>query len=151
MMVVIMGAWNREERSDNELVNKIVDDLGRRYQQSLVIITAGCDRGVGKIIKNRLMPKSKSEQQGEYGFIEVGTRIFIEDVPKTMLAAIFTARNATVFELGDEFHLLMGKDQKGHIQDLFERVTRSGQPYAVYRFGKDSEPKVAVMASQQKT
>jgi hypothetical protein len=143
MKVVVMGAWNRDEVADIQLVGQLLDSLVVRYGDQLIIVTAGCDRGVGKLVKNRAMPQNKGAEQGEFAFIEVSTRIFIQDASKSTLAGIFIARNATLVELGEEFHLFLGRESKGAMQDLVERVERSGIPFALYQYREKTGPKVA--------
>lgn len=145
MNVVVVGAWNRKEQEDHKLVNALLDDLKRRYPK-LRIISTGCDRGVGKIVKNRCMPQQQDEP-GEIDFIEIITRIYVADINKADLAEIFHARNRVAEVLGEEFHIFVDHECKGVMYDLYHEVAESGRPVAVYYVGEATGPKVATVDS----
>ena len=141
MRVVVLGGRDRREKEDFKLVNQLLDELKKEYSQ-LLIITAGCDRGVGKIINNRLMPKDKGGQP-EINYVEYSMRPTVHrDLPKHEMSCLFIARNATLVELGDEFHLFVEQRQMGIIEDLRQRCLIAGKPHAVYRPGIDTPVKV---------
>lgn len=143
MKVVIAGAWNRPEQADILLVNNLIDQLAAGYPK-LHIISGGCDRGVGKIVKNRCMPKSKG-QDADPDFLEIQFKIYWADPSKSELAQVWIARNAAFVEIGEEFHIFAdvpGGSGGGAMADLQERVEKAGLPYSLYIPGKDKEPKM---------
>lgn len=142
MNVVIAGAWNRDEREDQVVVNKLLDVLKEKYAGGLVVFTTGSDRGVGKIIKNRLMPKNQNEQSGEIDFVDLMMKIYLKDPSKADLIKIWRARNASLVEIGEEFHIFMDRDKRGNMADLLSRVTELGLPHSTYYPGVDTEPKL---------
>lgn len=133
MRVGIVGARTRSELADEPLVNAIIDDIKTRYSK-LLVITKSCDRGVGKIIKNRCKDPQK-KRRNEFDFAEASLRIELvnEELPKTEFATLFNALNATLVEVCDEFHLLTEEEPKGTMADLLQRVIASGKPYAMYK------------------
>ena len=141
MRVVIIGGRERREGEDYKLVNDLLDSLKQQYPV-LLIVTAGCDRGVGKIINNRLMPKIKGGPP-EVNYVEYSMRPTVNrDLPKHEMSCLFIARNASLIELGDEFHLFVEQRQMGVIEDLRQRCVIAGKPHAVYKLGVDVPVKV---------
>lgn len=149
MKVVIVGAWNRSELEDDGLVNELLDELGRVYPD-LFIVTTGCDRGIGKLVKNRCMPKQRGVK-GEFDFVEIAVRIYADSPSKASLAHIWQARNAYLDEAGEEFHLFMDKQENsgGQMQDLLRRITQRGAPYSIYVPGVDTKPKLASLSGHK--
>lgn len=132
MRVVILGGRDRRERDDYIIVNKLLDELKQKYT-NLLVITAGCDRGVGKIINNRLMPPVKG-QPPEIDYVECSMRPTVgRDLAKTEMSSLFLARNAALAELGDEFHLFTEQRQMGIVEDLRQRCELQGKPHAIYQ------------------
>lgn len=138
MIVVIVGARDRKEKDDFEIVNGLLDSLKAQYPQ-LLVVTTGCDRGVGKIIRNRLLPASP-DAAPEIEFIEYSVRIYpMNDLAKSKMANIHISKNATFLELGEEFHIFEDSRGRGPMEDLRERCEKLGRPYARYLPSK-SEP-----------
>jgi len=135
MRVVVVGAWKREESEDVPLINDLLNALSQKYSQ-LIITTRGTDRGIGKIVKNRCMPKERGRQQGEFEFVEFSAKIYMNNPPKAELANIWSAVNAPLVEYGEEFYLFMDNQQGGAMQDLLDRVKTAGRPYATYYPGE---------------
>ena len=136
MFVVVVGAVERREEGDEELMVTILEDLRKKYP-SLVVISAACDKGIGNVIKTHCL-----EEKMRFRFMEVYTRIFAE-LPKTKLAQVFIARNANLEELGDEFHIFATRDRRGSVEDLIQRVSAKGdRPVYVYVPGEGLKPAV---------
>lgn len=143
MNVVIVGARKRSEAQDEPLVNKLVDGLIEKYPQ-LKIISTSCDRGVGKIIKNKCLPLGEKNPRAVFRFIEISLRIYLlpgEELTKSEFAQYFMARNATLNEMADEFHILVDGEPRGTMADLLRRVRERGAPYAVYKLN-EKEPRI---------
>lgn len=131
--VVIVGARTRSEMLDTRLVNEIIDDCIARYGK-LMIVTKSCDKGVGKIVKHRCIDSKTQIVLLE--MMEVHLRHYIlkgKELPKTEFTQDFNALNATLVEIGDEFHLLTEEEPVGAMQDLLERVAEEHRPFAVYK------------------
>jgi len=134
MRVVVMGGRDRREKDDYKLVNDLLDRLKKQYPD-LLIVTTGCDRGVGKIINNRLMPKVK-QGKPEINYLEWSFRIEVDrELPKLETTAIFLSKNATLVEFGDEFHLFVEAKPIGVAEDLRRRCVELHRPHAVYEMG----------------
>lgn len=132
MRVVIAGARNRNEMKDTALVNAILDDCKSRYPNLLVIV-ASCDRGVGRVVKERNLDKHIPGKH-EFDMIELQMRHYLqEELPRSEFTLHWNALNAILLELGDEFHLLTEEFPKGAIFDLLKRVKDSHRKYAVYK------------------
>lgn len=132
MRVVIIGARNRSESLDSPLVNKILDAVIEKYGK-LMVVTKGCDRGVGKIIKSRRFDQ-KSENYPEFDMIELQLRHYIShELPRNEFLSDFNTLNAALTEIGDEFHLVCEDDMKGSMQDMLDRINREGKPVAIYK------------------
>ncbi len=140
--VVIVGDRSRESSKDQELVNKIIDRCKELYPK-LRVVTKGCDRGVGKFIKNRFTSKTTHRPQ-EVDWIEVWLQHHLvdEDIPKMEFSSDYDALNAVLVEIGDEFHILSEESPRGVTMNLLRRVLDSNRPYALYK-PKDTEPKKA--------
>lgn len=132
MRVVIVGARTRSEMLDTRLVNEIIDDCIARYGK-LMIVTKSCDKGVGKIVKHRCI--DAHTQKPIHDMIEVHLRHYVvgKELPKTEFTADFNALNASLVEIGDEFHLLTEEEPLGAMADILERVIAAYRPYALYK------------------
>ena len=134
MRVVVMGGRDRREKDDYKLVNELLDSLKRRYPV-LLIVTTGCDRGVGKIVNNRLMPKMKHGKP-EINYLEWSFRIEVDrELPKLETTSIFLSKNATLVEFGDEFHLFVEEKPIGVAEDLRQRCAELQKPHVIYSMG----------------
>lgn len=147
MHVVIIGARKRSELQDEPLVHALIENLIDKYPQ-LKVISTSCDRGVGKIVKNKCLPLGEKNPKATFRFIEISLRIYLlegEELTKSEFAQAFMARNATLNELGDEFHIMVDGEPRGTMADLLRRVRERAAPYAIYRPG-EKEPRVATVA-----
>lgn len=135
MRVVVMGGRDRREKDDFKLVNSLLDKLKKQYSD-LLIITTGCDRGVGKIINNRLLPAIKHGEP-EVRYLEWSFRIEVgrQELSKNEMTTIYLARNATLAALGDEFHLFVEERPMGVAEDLRQRCEELQRPHAIYPMG----------------
>lgn len=161
MNVCIVGARRRSESQDEKLVNDLIDQLLIKYPQ-LKVISTSCDRGVGKIVKSKCLPEDPEAQQeqpverskrephkpvkAKFDFVEISVRTYLAgpELTKSEFASLFIARNATLNELGDEFHLFTEQEPRGMMADLLQRVRQRGAPCAVYRPG-ERDPKMAIV------
>jgi hypothetical protein len=139
MKVVIVGARLRSEPGDSDLVNKLIDGLVTIYGRQLFLITAGTDRGIGKIVRNRCLPFGNAKPV--INFLDVAYRVYADDLPKWVFADLYLSRNHSLLAAGEEFHLFMDKDTRGHMTHLLGLVEDAGLPVSVYQLDGNREPK----------
>lgn len=131
MRVVIAGARGRREQEDKPVINALLDNLRRKYSHLLVITTA-CDRGIGKLVKNKCLPKQFGGKP-IIDFVEFSMRIYVEDMSANEFSTLFNSKNRTLVDVGEEFHLFMGyNEQRGVMGNLLQEVVKRGLPYAKY-------------------
>jgi hypothetical protein len=133
-----VGARKRSEAEDEPLIHKLVDAVMDKYPQ-LRVVSTSCDRGIGKIVKNKCLPLGEKNPDATFKFVEAAVRIYLprgEEFTKSEFANIFIARNAMLCELGDEFHLFVEYEPRGMMADLLHRVKARGAPYALYKLGE---------------
>jgi len=133
--VVIAGArhrgWNDakgygdQEGSpeDHAFLKTILDDV-RFKNPEAYIITQGCDRGFGRLIK------AVAVELG-FGVAEVLFR-FSDRVPRPEYELLYLTRHAALCDIGEEFHIFTTRSRIGQIEDLVSRLEGSSAPYAVY-------------------
>jgi hypothetical protein len=142
MRVVIIGARNRNDMKDTALVNSIIDECKTRYS-NLIIVVASCDKGVGRVVKDRNIDKH-IPGKFEFDMIELQMRHYLrQELPRSEFTAHWNALNATLFELGDEFHLLTEEYPKGAVMDILRRIKSGHRRYAIYKPSETSGPKEA--------
>jgi len=142
--VVIVGARNRNELIDTRLVNEIIDQCKVKYS-NLIVVVASCDKGVGRIVKERNLDKHIPGKI-EFDMIELMMRHYLQNgLPRNEYTTCWNALNSTLLELGDEFHLLIPEYPKGVVQDLLKRIKEANLPRAIYRPSESKEgPKQCV-------
>lgn len=144
MNVVIVGAWNRSESADYDLVSNLLEQL-RKQHPTLLVVTAGCGRGIGKIVRNKCMPREHGKRHPEdFDFVEVAVRVYSSDLGRMRLAQIWAAQNAMLVEAGEEFHLFMDNyhNAGSQMDDLLRRVRANGLKHSVYQPGEVTGPKL---------
>lgn len=141
MKVVIGGARFRSEAQDLDLVNELIDQLKDMYPP-LQVMTTSCERGVGKIVKNRLMPKDSPTGETEIPvFSEVKITAYGKNINKHDYSTLFRARNHMLLAWGEEFHIFLD-NTKSAMTELVEMVREAGLPLSVYYYGEITEPKL---------
>lgn len=139
MNVVIAGARSRSEQQDMKLIHTLLEALQQKYPK-LMVITTACDRGIGKLVKNRCMPEELGGKP-RINFAEISSRIYVDDMSSTDFAVIFNAKNRALVAAGEEFHLFMGHNEKGVMYDLYQEVVEKGLPCAKYMPDEKTGPK----------
>ena len=133
MKVCIVGDRSRESAQDSVLVNLIIDGVNLKYPK-LRIITKGCDRGVGKFIKNRLTnPETRRPKEIDWTEVSLQHHQVDEDLPKMEYSLDYDALNSVLVDLGDEFHILSEERPRGVTMNLLRRVMQSNRPYSLYK------------------
>jgi hypothetical protein len=131
--VVIVGARSRTSMSDTNLVNDIIDSCKTRYS-NLIIVVSSCDKGVGKVVKQRNI-NQHTPGKHEFDMIEFQMKHYLDhELPQAEFTGHWIALNAAICEIGDEFHLLIEETPRGGaMYDLEQRVKSLGKTYATYK------------------
>jgi hypothetical protein len=122
MNIVIVGARERKmvtkdsrepTAEDKQLVEDLLKNLSKRHGRRLHAISVGCDRGIGKTVRDFCIAN-------KIIFTENRMKLEGEDIPKSTFIQVFLARNASLLELGDEFYIFKGPYESGIIESLIE-------------------------------
>jgi hypothetical protein len=133
MKVVLVGDRSRESPQDVTLVNSIMDYCKDKYPK-LRIVTKGCDRGVGKFVKNRLTdPLTRRPREIDWMEVSLQHHLIGEDIPKMEFSSDYDALNSVLVELGDEFHILSEERPRGVTMNLLRRVQQQKLPFSLYK------------------
>jgi hypothetical protein len=132
MKVVIVGPRDHKEKPYVDLVTKILTQSTQRYPKVL-FITKSCDQGVGKIIREACVGTNFKEPK--FDMLEITIRHHLtRELPKSEFQANFDSVNASLLEVGEEFHIILGAENPfGTIYDLIKRLKAQGYPFAVYK------------------
>lgn len=89
------------------------------------------------------MPKENNVKYGEVDFTEIVLWSCVRFPSKERVLFDFAARNATLVEIGEEFHIMLQHDRysAGPAYNLLKRVMEAHLPVAVYLKGEDKEYK----------
>lgn len=116
--VVIVGARERVAdmegtplEKDKEKVEALIRKLAGLYGRSLNVISVGCDKGVGKLVRDFCI---------QNGIIFVENRMKLEgkDIPRSFFVHVFQARNPALVALGDEFYIFKGPNENGIVENI---------------------------------
>lgn len=120
MNVVIVGARervNQEDESplqkDRETVEGLIRKLASQYGRNLNIISVGCDKGIGKIVRDFCIANSII-------FVENRMKLEGKDIPRSFFVHVFQARNPALVALGDEFYVFKGPNENGIVEGIIE-------------------------------
>jgi hypothetical protein len=137
MHIVVVGARERDEQGDEDLVNSLLTFLHKCFGSALVIISTATDRGVGRYVKDRCL-----KEKEKFKFIDVSTKIFGE-LPPARLAQVFKCRNAAIVELGSKFYIFDTAVGKGITDDLVVRAKKVDCPVFLYKPGVTEPVQIA--------
>jgi hypothetical protein len=127
MIAVVVGDIDRSSKDDRTEVLFVMEELRNTYRD-LTIVSAACERGVGHIVRSHCL---KNPKNPEFGFVEVDIKPWAR-LSKPRLTQIYTARNATLLEIGEEFHIFTSGWTQGHVADLIKRVKDKNLPLVIY-------------------
>jgi hypothetical protein len=117
LIVAIVGY--REPKSvrdeDQEQVISLIRVLKRKYKP-LTVISVGCDLGVGALVQKKV-------QEANIDFMEFRLHTFGSHFTREELNAAYAARNQSVIDLANEFHLFSG----GKLSQLLETMSREAK------------------------
>jgi hypothetical protein len=114
MNVVIVGARERKDsEEDRDKVEVLLKELVRQHGGRLHVLSVGCDKGVGKVVRE-FCTKNKIV------FVEVRIKFEGEDIPRAFFAHMFLARNLCLTAVGDEYYIYTGPNENGIIEALID-------------------------------
>ncbi len=114
MNIVLVGARERRETDeDKKQVEEILVSLRKQHGSRLHIVSAGCDKGVGRIVRDFCMAQKIT-------FVEVRMKLEGENIPRAFFAHMFLARNISLLEVGDEYYVFKGPNENGIIEAIIE-------------------------------
>lgn len=132
MNVVVLGSRERMLFADQARVRELLYSLRERYS-SMVVLSAGCDKGIGQLVKG-LCTKEKDSEGGRhhFQFIEFSVLVFA-DVPRTRMGKIYEERNRALMRSGDEFHVFVSANRKDTLEEFVVEAVETGRPVFVYK------------------
>lgn len=136
MNIVIVGAKDRESTDDVSDVAALLDKLEAKYGV-FTVLTIMCHAGVGKIVKNLCSVPHKGRKY-RFPFCEADVRVYAHGLNRDDMVALYTARNAMLFEAGDIFFSFPHPQRRSVIDELIDkRVTPAKRPYRIFQPGDD--------------
>jgi hypothetical protein len=120
MNVVVVGSRDRKDsEKDKETVEELVQQLVKQHGTRLHIVSVGCDKGVGRYVRDYCMAKD---------IIFVESRMKLEGkagaIPRSFFIQVFQARNPSLLELGDEFFIFKGPYDSGIVEALAPQAVK---------------------------
>lgn len=107
---------------DRELIERVIDNLIKKFGFTTAIITVGCDDGIGMIVKETAIAK-------KVGFVEVSVHFHGEKRPRPDYTKFYLARNATILELAEIAVILSSPTGKQSVIDgIVERIKKDSLP-----------------------
>jgi|SRR5882724_1994351 len=125
MYVVVVGSRKWQGPAAEKQIHEVMDALYKKYS-GLIVVSSSCDQGAGNIIKTRCL-----KDKNMFQLVEYQVRLFLE-APRAKLAQIHRARNASLAEIGEAFHVFVDEDRRGTFEDLVERVELLGRSEVIH-------------------
>ena len=142
MKIVIAGDRGMEGKQSVDLVYSIIDMCKEKYPK-LRIVTKGTDRGIGKIIRTRLLdPTTRQPRELDWTEVWIQHHLVNGDLSKIEFSSDYDSLNSALVEMGDEFHILSEEKPRGVTINLLRRILAANRPYALYK-PSDLEGKTA--------
>jgi len=114
MNVVLVGARERKENvKDKQIVEDLLRSLWKQYGARLYAVSVGCDKGVGKFVREFCM-------SNKIIFAENRMKLEGDNIPRSVFVQVFLARNASLLELGDEFYIFKGPYESGIVEAIIK-------------------------------
>lgn len=112
MNVVICAAREREDSDeDKRTVLDLLKSLVEQYGGNLYVLSVGCDRGIGKVVRDYCMAHNVY-------FMEFRIKFEGENFKRAVFVQVFKARNLSLADAGDEFYIFKGPNENGIIEAL---------------------------------
>lgn len=125
----------RIHKTDSELIDGIVEKLQSKYRSTLILLSTGCDDGVGAITKSTSI-------NNKVRFVEISCHFFnnhgVSNNSRAEYMQFYAARNAFFDEIGDEYYFLVNDTRNSIVENLYERIMIAGpnrpnvRPYTIY-------------------
>jgi len=114
MNVAIVGERERDwTEADSIEIEKVITELNHDHGLRLIIISVGCDQGVGK---------HTMEVCKKIGvkFVEFRIKFDGKTFPRQFFGQIFKARNMSLLDVCDFFYVFLGPNPRGLVQEIVE-------------------------------
>lgn len=131
----LFAELRRIHTPDSELIDRIVAKLQAKYRSTLILMTTGCDDGVGAIVKSATI-------NNKIRFVELSCHFFnnhgVSNNSRAEYMQFYSARNAFFDEIGDEYFFLVNDTRNSIVENLYERVLITSanrpnvRPYTIY-------------------
>ena len=126
MNVAIVGEREREwSEEDRVRVEEIIVELFNEHSLRLVVVSVGCDQGVGKHTMDFCQQKSVK-------FAECRIKFQGTDFPRQFFGQIFKARNLSLLNVCDLFYVFLGPNPRGLVQEIVEPAKERVGPNRVH-------------------
>src|SRR6202050_2547194 len=100
-------------QDDIKLVNSIIDAKKDKFAH-VIFVVSSCDKGVGEVGKKRNRSYQEKHSVPEFHCIMFELHhALITDLSQSEFTSHWMSLNATLLEIGDEFHLLTEPVMKG--------------------------------------
>lgn len=110
-VVIVGGRERKDSLKDKEHVEALLDRLVQQHGSGLHVVSVGCDKGVGKVVREYCMSNAVK-------FVEVRVKFEGEQIERSFFAHMFLARNMTLLAVGDEYHIYRGPNENGIVEGL---------------------------------
>ena len=134
MNVVIVGARERMNTADEsplakdkETIEALIKKLSAQYGRNLHVLSVGCDKGIGKIVRDFCMANSII-------FVENRMKLEGKDIPRSFFVHAFQARNPALVALGDEFYIFKGPNENGIVEGIINLAIEKVKEERVHVF-----------------
>lgn len=98
-------------QKDNVLAEQLMTALQRQYAAMLAVVSIGCDRGIGKFVREYCI-------KHEIAFLEYRVKFEGENLPRWFFINGFRSRNPALVDIGDEFHVFVGPNRDGIVESI---------------------------------
>jgi hypothetical protein len=102
--------WTEDDKG---VVEGIITQLQEEHGQRLIVISIGCDVGVGKHCLEFC------ETNG-IKFAETRIRFHGTNFPRQFFGQIYKARNLSLLNVGDMFYIFQGENPRGLVAEIIE-------------------------------
>jgi hypothetical protein len=126
MRVAIIGASGRNTPQDRLLVEKLIAELQTKHSGCLFVTTAHSD-GVGKFVREKCLEKD-AHGQFKYQLALINIQLFVSNLPRAEVAALYQARNPALLEIADVFYYLANSSRTGMLENVIEKAQALNRP-----------------------
>ena len=135
MNIVIVGGNGRNTQQDRQAVNELVDKLHQKHANCLFVTTAHSD-GVGKFVREKCIEKD-SRGKFKYQLALINIQLFVSNLPRAEVTALYQARNPAMLEIGDIFYYFANVSRSGMMEDMIAKAVSMNRPAKIFQIGDD--------------